>query len=287
MQKFKIKSFCKINLFLRVLRRLSNGYHSIKTLITFCEIHDVLFIQTINAKKDVITFGGKFKKNINKKNNTITKTLSLLRKAHLLKNQTFKINIIKNIPHGSGLGGGSSDAASLLTYINLKMQLKLNKKKIRKIASQVGYDVPINLEKKNTLITGKKGEIIRINKKFRLNLLIVYPNIICSTKKIYQKNKEVNLSSIKLPTNLDSEKKLIKFLQNERNDLESVVTQIHPQVKKVINYIKIQKGCYFSRISGSGSACIGIFSDMKNAIYAKKMVKLKYPKYWSATSKTI
>ena len=162
MQKFKIKSFCKINLFLRVLRRLSNGYHSIKTLITFCEIHDVLFIQTINAKKDVITFGGKFKKNINKKNNTITKTLSLLRKAHLLKNQTFKINIIKNIPHGSGLGGGSSDAASLLTYINLKMQLKLNKKKIRKIASQVGYDVPINLEKKNTLITGKKGEIIRM-----------------------------------------------------------------------------------------------------------------------------
>ena len=287
MQKFKIKSFCKINLFLRVLRRLSNGYHSIKTLITFCEIHDVIFIQKIKANKDDISFGGRFKKGINKKSNTITKALSLLRKAKLLKNQAFKISITKNIPHGSGLGGGSSDAARLLNYINLKMKLKLNKKSITKIASQIGFDVPINLEKKNTFVTGKQGEIVRINKKFHFNLLIVYPNIICSTKKIYQKNKEINLSSKKLPTNLDNDKKLIYFLQNERNDLENVVIQIHPQVKKVINYIKTQKGCYFSRITGSGSACIGIFSDMRNAIYAKKMVKLKYPKYWCATSKTI
>tara|TARA_B110000438_G_scaffold194169_1_gene185743 strand:- start:182 stop:637 length:456 start_codon:yes stop_codon:yes gene_type:complete len=150
-QKFKIKSFCKINLFLRVLRRLSNGYHSIKTLITFCEIHDVIFIQKIKANKDDISFGGRFKKGINKKSNTITKALSLLRKAKLLKNQAFKISITKNIPHGSGLGGGSSDAARLLNYINLKMKLKLNKKSITKIASQIGFDVPINLEKKTLL----------------------------------------------------------------------------------------------------------------------------------------
>jgi len=65
------------------------------------------------------------------------------------------------------------------------------------------------------------------------------------------------------------------------------VTKIYPRVQKTINYIKSQKGCYFSRITGSGSACIGIFSNMKNAMYAQKAVKSKFPKYWCAVSKTI
>ena len=69
--------------------------------------------------------------------------------------------------------------------------------------------------------------------------------------------------------------------------MEKTVVQIYPKIKKIIYYIKSQKGCYFSRVTGSGSACIGIFSNMKNAIYAQKLIKLKYPKYWSAVSKTI
>ena len=110
---------------------------------------------------------------------------------------------------------------------------------------QKGFDVPINLERQNTLLTGKKDEILRLNQKFKLNLLIVYPNLTCSTKEIYKKNK------------------------------------------KIIEYIKSIKGCYFSRITGSGSACIGIFSNMKNAIYARKLIKLKYPNYWCVVSKTM
>ena len=70
------------------------------------------------------------------------------------------------------------------------MKLKLNKNKIKKLANQIGFDVPVNLERKNTFLTGKKDEILRLNQKFKLNLLIVYPNLICSTKKIYEKNKK-------------------------------------------------------------------------------------------------
>jgi len=81
--------------------------------------------------------------------------------------------------------------------------------------------------------------------------------------------------------------KFLGFLKNENNDLEKTVIKIYPKVKKIIDYIKSQKNCYFSRITGSGSACIGIFSNMKNAIYAQKLIKLKYPKYWCAVSKTI
>jgi len=126
-KNFKIKSFCKINLYLRVIKKLNNGYHNMISLITFCDLYDVITISKIRNLKDKISFSGKFKKGINKKSNTATKILNLLRKKKLLKNQTFKINIQKNIPHGSGLGGASSNAANLLNYFNNKMKLKLEK----------------------------------------------------------------------------------------------------------------------------------------------------------------
>ena len=287
MKNFKIKSYCKINLSLKVIKKLNSGYHNITSLITFCGLHDIMSISTIRNLKDKISFSGKFKGGIDNKSNTITKVLNLLRKNNLLENQSFKINIKKNIPHGSGLGGGSANAASLLNYLNKKMKLKLNKNKVIKLAEQIGFDVPINLEKRNTFLTGKKGKILRLNKKFKLNLLIVYPNLICSTKKIYKKNAKKSLMKPQSFFNEKNNKKLINFLKNENNDLEKTVIKIYPKIKKIIDYIKSQKGCYFSRITGSGSACIGIFSNIRNAIYAQKAIRSKYPKYWSVVSKTI
>ena len=97
MNKFKIKSFCKINLSLRVLKELNNGYHNIRSLITFCDLHDVISISKIRSLNDKISFSGEFKKGISVESNTATKTLNLLRKIKLLKNQAFRINIRKNI----------------------------------------------------------------------------------------------------------------------------------------------------------------------------------------------
>ena len=287
MKNFKIKSYCKINLFLRVIKKLNNGYHNIVSLITFSDLHDVISISKIENTKDKISFSGKFRKGINKKSNTATKILNLLRRTKLLENQAYKINIQKNIPHGSGLGGGSSNAADLLNYFNSKMKLRLSKNEVQKLAGRVGFDVPVNLEKRNTFLTGKTGEILRFDRKFRLNLLIVYPNLVCSTKRVYEKSRKISLSKSQSFSYIKNNKKLINFLKNENNDLEKAVIKIYPRVKKIIDYIKSQKGCYFSRITGSGSACIGIFSNMKNAIYAQKLIKLKYPKYWCVISKTI
>ena len=76
-------------------------------------------------------------------------------------------------------------------------------------------------------------------------------------------------------------------LTDKNNDLEQSAIKLYPKIKKTINFIKSQNGCYFSRITGSGSACIGIFTDMKTAIHTKKLIRLKFPKYWCVTSKTI
>ena len=95
MKNFKIKSYCKINLSLKVLKKLNNGYHSIESLITFCELHDVLLISKIRGLDDKVSFSGRFNKGIDKKSNTITKVLQLLRKNKLIKNIYFRINVKK------------------------------------------------------------------------------------------------------------------------------------------------------------------------------------------------
>ena len=287
MKKNKIKSFCKINLTLRVLKKLSNGYHKIQSLITFCQIHDIIYVSKINGFKDQIRFYGKFKNNISKKSNTIKKLLSILREKKYLNSQAFKIDIKKNIPHGSGLGGGSSNAANLLNFLNNKMNLKLTKNSKIKIASKIGSDTPISLEKKNTLLTEKNNKIFRINRKFGLNILIVYPNIICSTKKIYSNYKKISYKKIKNEYKILPKKNLINFLKAETNDLEQTVTKFYPEIRKIINIIQSQNGCHFSRITGSGSACVGIFSSIKHANLSQKVIRSKFPKYWSVVSKTI
>ena len=185
------------------------------------------------------------------------------------------------------MGGGSSNAAVLLNFFNSKMSLKLKKNEIYTIAKEIGFDVPIGLERKNTLLTGKRDKILRLNKKFKLNILIVYPNIICSTKKIYSNNRKIDYSKPKLKFYIKNKNQLINFLKNEKNDLEKSVINFYPKIGRLIDFIKIQNGCYFSRITGSGSACIGIFSNIENAISTKKLIKLNFPKYWCAISKTI
>ena len=286
MKKHKLKSYCKINLSLRVLKRLDNGYHKIMSFMTFCDLYDVVSITKNNKTKDEVSFSGKFKRGIKKNSNTITKTLNLLRNRRFLKKKYFKINVQKNIPHGSGMGGGSSNAATLLSSLKSVMNLKIKKKKVHEIASQIGSDVPIALQRKNTFLNGKINKISRINTEFKLIIIIVYPNIFCSTREIYRRNKNFTSLKYRFKHTL-VKKKLMNILEKENNDLEKTVIESHPKIGKLINFIKVQKGCYFSRVTGSGSACIGIFSNMKRALYTKKLIKLKFPKYWTVVSKTI
>ena len=91
MKTFLIYSFCKINLSLRVIKKLRTGLHKIQSLVTFANLFDIIKIKEINSNQDQIKFYGKFKNNINLKNNTILKTLDSLRENNYLKRQRFKI----------------------------------------------------------------------------------------------------------------------------------------------------------------------------------------------------
>ena len=118
----KIKSYCKINLFLRVLRKLNNNLHDIESNNVMVNVFDEIKLVKTNKTKDLVSFKGKFREFINPKKNTVVETLYLLRKFKLIKH-FYKIEIKKNIPVFSGLGGGTGNSVSIIKHL-LKKGLK-------------------------------------------------------------------------------------------------------------------------------------------------------------------
>ena len=103
------RSYSKLNLSLRVLSKRKSGLHNIQSNVVKINLFDKIRVKKLKGHADVINFVGKFKKEVNKKDNTVIKTLDFLRKKNLIKNY-YKITITKNIPVYSGLGGGTGNA---------------------------------------------------------------------------------------------------------------------------------------------------------------------------------
>ena len=108
--------------------------------------------QILHCLENEIKFSGKFKYGISQRNNTITKTLKVLRSYNYLKKKKFKILIKKNIPHSAGLGGGSMNSAALVKFFLLIYKININKTKLFKLTKEIGSDVPLGLEITNTFL---------------------------------------------------------------------------------------------------------------------------------------
>ena len=284
--KYHSFAFAKVNLTLRILSKLKYGYHRIQSFIIFLNLKDEIQLTESDLRYDKIIFKGKFSRGINKKSNTISKLLKILRAKGFLKNVFFKVIIEKNIPQGSGLGGGSSDAASVLNILKKKYYLKISKKKMIDVASQVGSDVPFCIDYFKKIINSSNKKFVRPRINLRFFLLLVYPNFKNSTRKIYKLNNLFSRPNSQL-TEKYLKNNLINILKNDQNDLQTIVENKNKKIKDLIYQLSIQKNCLFSRMSGSGSTCYGVFQNLRSAKRAKKMLKKYYPNYWSVVSKTM
>ena len=281
MNFIKLKSWAKINLSLNLIKRLSNNYHSIESLITFVQIFDEIKIKTLNKKEHKISFSGKFSKGIGKRN-TVYKLLKLLEKKKII-NQKFEINIKKNIPQKSGMGGGSMNAASILSYFMKKRILNISNKKAKDLAYKVGSDVVLGLEKKNSILF-KNKKIGRLNKKIDFHVLIVMANEGCSTKYIFSKVKKY---SKPLYFNINKRFFETNYLVQSNNDLENVVFKKYSKIKNLKYFLSNLPNIVFTRMTGSGSALVAYFKSKKAANNAARIFRRKYKNYWYIVSKTI
>ena len=276
----RIKSFSKLNLTLRVLNKLKNGMHDIETNSALINVFDEIIIK--KDIKDKIIFKGKFNSKINKKKNTVKDTLKILRKYKLIKN-FYKISIKKNIPIFAGLGGGTSNSASIVRYF-LKSNTN-NNVLLNELEKKVGSDFKLFLN--NNSFQKNLNIIFKAKNKLRLPIIILFPYIDCRTKEIYKKVKNFSLSSKKLYLKKISQNTFLKYLKADKNDLQKIVEKKYLKISILIKNIGKQKGCIFSRMTGSGSACYGVFKSKKTAKIAMNNLKRKYPKYWCVITKTI
>ena len=192
------------------------------------------------------------------------------------------MEINKKIPVFAGLGGGTSNAASLIKYLTEK---KIKKKLASELEKKIGTDLKIFDHNQGFLKNIKT--INDFKKKYSLFFLLIYPNFKSSTKYVYSKVRKYSKNFNYNFSKLNNKKRLIKVLINNGNDLQSIVEKKHPIIEKLITEIQLHKGCYFSRMTGSGSVCYGMFKNEKAAKVALTKIKLKYPKFWFSVAKTI
>ncbi len=271
----------KLNLNLKVLNKDIDGYHFLESHVCFLNLYDYIYIS--RSKVDNISQIKSKSLFVLNDETILSKTLDLFKKKFHWK-QNFKVKFIKNIPIGAGLGGGSADSAALLLGLramfnqqnssNKKIQLK----DILDLGFLLGSDIPSCIYSKSSII-GLKGEKISITKTpKKFQFLLIYPRIKLSTRKVFQSfinYNHLSPSIIKLSENIEI-----------FNSLQASACKIEPEINNVINILKSLKNIKSYGMTGSGSTCFGIFSNINDLKYALKNLK-KYKNYfiWHGTKK--
>ena len=281
MYTYKIKSYAKINLALNVTGK-SAKLHKVESIISFVDLHDLIYLKLTNSKNHKVSFQGTFSKDINKKN-TVSTLLKILDKKKLLNNKKFQIKIIKNIPQQAGMGGGSMNASTLINFLMIKKIIKIEKDELAKLTKLIGSDVILGINAKNSILSSN-GKITQYKKKFRLYTLIVKPNFGCSTKYIFSKVKSFSKAKLNLPKHTMFNK---YYLKNLNNDLEVVAFKKYPKLKNIKSFLSSIPNTIFVRMSGSGSSIVAYFHSKKACSIALKKFKRKFNSYWCIASKTI
>jgi len=265
---FQLQSYAKINWFLKIISKRADGYHNIYSLMQKISLCDIIIFERKN--KEI-----KIDCNIEIKDNLVFKVINLLRKYKSCNKGAY-IKIIKNIPLKAGLGGGSSNAATVLIGLNRLWRLNLNEKELFILATKIGSDVPFFLSSPLSLVEGKGEVITPIYEDFKsFYLLIVKPYFGVSTSEAYAKVKSFSKKDF------FSVYKIIKALKSGfleeinklmQNDLEKPVFSLYPKLIKIKERL-IDYGAYSALLAGSGSSIFGVFKtfqDTEKAFYELK-----------------
>lgn len=256
----------KINLFLRVINKRSDGYHDLASLFHIISLNDEIQISTFDTnelqqdklicnQKDIPT----------DQSNLIIKALNLFRSKSQFKNQYFNIKLKKNIPSGAGLGGGSGNAATTLWAANRLTGNYYTEDDLLKWSGDIGSDISVFFSKGAAFCTGR-GEIVEDIKTpipMETQMVLIKPNESLSTGKIFRK-LDLTKCSDKDPLLLLNEIKLNGKIHEEYcvNDLEIPAFEILPKLRQLKEKLKESNLYDAVFMTGSGSTIVCIGSDL-------------------------
>ena len=259
--EIKKLSPAKINLYLSVKEKRKDGYHNIESLMTFCDYGDILTIK--KSRKFSFSVNGPFADYLEDKTNLIELALKKLEDFY---RRDFKIDILltKKLPISSGMGGGSSNAATFIKCAEKLFELK-PLKGFHSLLISLGADVPFCYYGKTALVEGI-GEKINFTEDLKeYYVLLINPKIEISTKDSFN-SFHLNKNNKNYPKVY--KKTDINFLINSSNDLEAYAVQNNKIIGDIISHLETSRGSIIARMTGSGSTCFALFDnkkDMENA----------------------
>jgi 4-diphosphocytidyl-2-C-methyl-D-erythritol kinase len=257
----------KVNLFLKVVSKRPDGYHNLVSVVDLVSIYDVIHLKQIPGDSVIVKDNtGSLPQG---SGNTIYRAAALLKETFDVA-RGVEIFVEKNIPQGSGLGGASSNAATVMRELINLWNLPVEMPELLQLGRRVGADVPLFLYGKPCVMRGVGDRVTPI-KLPALSYVIVYPNVVLSTKDVYndfrivltKKENEVTFSG-QFSTVFD----IADILEN---DLEEVAFVKCPKIKTIKERLK-KAGAVGALMSGSGSAVFGIFEEHGGAQEASAKV---------------
>lgn len=262
----------KVNLFLHVTGKRDNGYHTLQSLICFADKGDSIKLEP--AENFSLSFTDQ-NTDLDPDDNLITKAVTAI-SNHTGKKPDFKIEITKDIPVGAGLGGGSSNATATIKAALRHWNIDIAEKELNPLLLSLGADVPACYHGSACFVEGI-GEIITpCEKPIHLHAVIIHPGKPCLTADVFQ-NLNTNFSE---ETNFTPDITDLVNIQNQRNDLYEPASQIVPEINEILGMLNNNQNCSLARMSGSGSACFGLFKDEESTDVFSKALQKEKPNWW-------
>lgn len=254
-------AYAKINIHLKVLAKRVDGFHNLESIFQRISIADYLSItqssdsHSCTVESPLLSLPA---------DNTLTKAWKVFKDAAGISTG-IRVRLIKNLPAGSGLGAGSSDAAALLKVVNELFAMPLTDSELIDLALQVGSDVPFFLREAAGIVSGR-GEVFEpIQSRTDCFGILIWPDVQSSTKEAYSLlDKQKGMLSGEYEA--WGYEKLIKQYHDPLgkwcfvNDFQPVLEQRYPVIGRVRNEL-CEQGAEFAQMSGSGSAVFGLFSS--------------------------
>lgn len=279
MKVIKLKSPAKINVRLDVLKKRPDGYHDLRMINAPVSLFDDIECEIIERGIEVLVNNDP---DVPEGADNIVYGVAKEILAYSNKSIGVRVKIDKNIPSAAGMGGGSSNAATVLMGLNDLLRINLPKDKLMKIGLRFGADVPFFIMGGPAVATGVGEEIAKIKKMPKLPLVLITPNIKVPTKWAYERFDAANDNHIvqtkiseltpeelnDIPSQFATKKSLIRYLNN---DLEFVTTEKYPVVEDLKKVLE-KTGAIATQMTGSGPTVFGIYASKEEAESAQQKI---------------
>ena len=254
----------KLNLALHVRGRRADGYHELETLFAFVEAGDVVRV----SEGEGFAVTGPFAAALGGEGDNLV-TRAAARFAEAFGGGPWAIELEKNLPVASGIGGGSADAAATLRALGRLHGVPVEK--LFDIADALGSDVPACLLGRTAIGRGRGEQLVEIDGAPGVPALLINPGVAVSTAQVFARWDGVDRGPL-------PEGPMGAIVHDGRNDLEAPARAIAPEIDEVLEVLASQPGALLARMSGSGATCFAPFERREDCTAAAE--RLAQPGWW-------